>query len=180
LTIDKTDRFHWRALATSWLTAEEIAVIGAEGFVGRIVLRLLDEVERLGGSGDANLQPALDRLNEVNAERETELLASADARIAQLEAEVQTLRLARGGEPHWLTKDFNVLYRALERLVNDIDAECEVDLGWARAQLARLKPAAEMTEAVCAVEVRAATDAEQRAALETYAETRRKGEGNGT
>src|SRR5262245_3208802 len=56
-------------------------------------------------------------------------------------------------EPHWLIKDFNVVYRAAARLLETLPAqfageqrgEAAADL---RSQLERLKPALEYTESV--------------------------------
>lgn len=46
-----------------------------------------------------------------------------------------------------LVKDFHVLYRLTERLVADMAAEKEIDLGSVKAQLVRLLPAFEECEA---------------------------------
>jgi len=40
--ITREELVEWRALGATWLEAEEIVTIGVTGFVGRIVLRLLD------------------------------------------------------------------------------------------------------------------------------------------
>lgn len=53
-------------------------------------------------------------------------------------------------EPHWLYKDFNVLYRALLRLVQQVEGAGidQMALPAAKAQLERLKPAFTDTEEV--------------------------------
>lgn len=58
------------------------------------------------------------------------------------------LGMGSGADPHWLVKDFHILYRLTERLVADLDAEKVTDLGWIRLQLQRLAPAFEECEAV--------------------------------
>lgn len=56
-------------------------------------------------------------------------------------------------EPHWLVKDFNVLYRAAKRLAEAVDEETLVTatpfnaLQDLKAQLERLAPAYNVTEA---------------------------------
>ncbi len=49
-------------------------------------------------------------------------------------------------EVHWLTKDFHVLYRTVEQLVADLDAEKLTGLGYVKAQIERLRPAFEECE----------------------------------
>jgi len=52
----------------------------------------------------------------------------------------------------WVVKDFNVLYRAADRLVQRmpsiVDETVQDELDWLGAQLARLAPAFEMTETI--------------------------------
>ncbi len=53
-------------------------------------------------------------------------------------------------DPHWLYKDFNVLYRVLANLVGQVDSNGfdQMALPTAKAQLARLEPAFTDTEEV--------------------------------
>lgn len=90
---------------------------------------------------------------EEAAEREIDRY---EARIQELERELSKLRtktMVMGAEPHWLTKDFNVLYRCAQQLADACHA-----LGAGRPrlpplqelemQLERLEPAFTDTEEV--------------------------------
>ena len=143
--ITREELVEWRALASSWLEVEEIVTIGATGFVGRIVLRLLDA-----------LHEARARLVELDGllVEAQEVLGMSGHAIKAMKRVVQATAAAERGElvPYSvpeassLVKDFHVLYRVTERLVADLDAEKVTDLGEVKAQLRRLMPAFEECE----------------------------------
>jgi hypothetical protein len=119
----------WRFLAAGWLEADEI-VMNETGFVGRIVLRLLD---------------ALHEASALAVEHD-KLFADAQLALSECGGAVKAAKLlfdVQQDEAPWLLKDFDALYRAAQRMLQSIDA-CAVrghEVAELRAQLERLKPA---------------------------------------
>lgn len=104
---------------------------------------LADELAQVRAQRDL-LQPQLARA--------LELLAEAHPALQQGAAELRkVIARACGAEPHWLVKDFNVLYRAALKLFDEAEGAFGGSAERTRralgTQLERLKPAFAETEA---------------------------------
>jgi hypothetical protein len=102
----------------------------------------------------ADLQALVERYAAVATEA-TRLAQALDAELVRAIGELRQpriLRAASGAEPHWLTKDFNVLYAVTRELLLAVGrgdtGETARALNAVAAQLTRLKPAFTDTEEV--------------------------------
>lgn len=143
--IKAVELVEWRVLAAQWLEVEEIVTIGQTGFVGRMVLRLLDALHAT--------QTELDRTRELNVDAENTLNECHGAlKAAALLTDItgKTFVPRPLPEASWLIKDFNVLYASARALADACngrgDGRPYGPLRALESQLERLKPAFASTE----------------------------------
>jgi len=169
------ERFEWAAMAANWLDVREIAA--PEGFVGRIVLRLLRALE-LAEKGLADADA-------VNA-RSIALLREAGPALSEGAKVIRHQVAAPPRAPdEWLIKDFNVLYRAAKRFADACHGRGQDGEGpypaqkALDAQLERLRPAYTLTETVRdRARETGRVEPAPPDALESYERTKRSGEGD--
>lgn len=132
------DRIAWRVLATNWLDVDE--VIGEKGFIGRMVLRLLDRIQELEDEQERPTEPPPEYHGPPIVTPSLLDLVRTKGQKFFIE------------DVPWFVKDFHVLYKTAKQLIdrepdargNTPDSDFE-DL---ERQLERLKPAFDHCEAV--------------------------------
>lgn len=136
--IDAHERLAWRVMATQWLDVDE--VIGAQGLVGRMVLRLLDRIQELEDDQERPTEPPPEYHGPPIV---------TPSLLDLVREKGQKLFI---DDVPWFVKDFSVLYRTAKRLVErEPDARGNTpdsDFEALERQIERLKPAFDHCESV--------------------------------